>query len=541
VSDTSGPLRGADGKIIGVIATVRDITERKKAEVALAEEVARRRILFEQSPDGIVILDPKTMQFLEFNAAAHEHLGYSGEEFSRLTIADLDAAETPGQTKARIAGVLSGKRADFETVHRTRDGKTRNVLVTAQAIDVIGRPVYLCVWRDVTERKELEQKFLQAQKMEAIGQLAGGVAHDFRNQLTVIKGYGEMLLRRSWVKREGVEKVQQILKAADRSTLLTSHLLAFSRKQTLQLEQVDMTDLITDISKALPRLIGEDVRMSISPCPRPCRVEIDPGQFQQAIINLATNARDAMPKGGDLTIATSLQELDHGIHKRHPEAKPGVYAAVAVTDTGCGMDDRILARIFEPFFTTKEVGQGTGLGLAMVYGFVAQSGGVIEVESQPGKGTTFTLFFPEYKGSDKTRKGGSYTGSVFHDGTETILVIEDEKPVRQMLVESLRELGYEVLSAGNAAEAAAEIERAGSKIDMLITDVVMPGGSGVDLVQTLQKARPEMPVLYVSGYAEKELRRRGVTIGGGRLLTKPFSSQTLAETMRKILGPPKRP
>jgi CheY-like chemotaxis protein len=384
----------------------------------------------------------------------------------------------------------------------------------------------------------LQDQFAQAQKMEAIGLLAGGVAHDFRNQLTVIKGFGEMLLRRSLVKEEGVDKLQEILKAADRSTLLTGHLLAFSRKQTLQPEQVDVTDLLADIGKAIPRLTGEDVRVYMNPCPTPCVVQIDPGKFQQAIINLVTNARDAMPKGGDLTIATSRRELDEEFLKKHPDANPGAYAAVAVTDTGSGMDEATLAKIFEPFFTTKEVGQGTGLGLAMVYGFVKQSGGIVEVESQPGKGSTFTLFFPEYKGHDKTRMEGGGAREKVPGGTETILVVEDEEPVRQMLVESLRESGYAVLYSSTAAEATTELERSGDKIDMLITDVVMPGGGGVDLAQTIQRTRPKMPVLYVSGYAERDLKKRGVTIDAGRLLTKPCSHETLLTKVRQLLDKP---
>ena len=534
-SDTSVPLRDVDGKIIGVIATIRDITEHKKAEVAIAEEVTRRRTLFEQSPDGIVILDPATGRVLEFNTAAHKQLGYSREEFARLTLADIDAVETPAGTRERIAGVLRGGRGDFETLHRTRQGEIRNVLVTAQSIDVMGHPVYQTIWRDITEPKRLQEQLIQSQKMEAIGQLAGGIAHDFRNQLTVIMGFGEMLLRRSLVKEEGIDKLQQVLKAADRSALLTGHLLAFSRKQTLQPERVDLTELLADIGKAIPRLTGEDVRVFLNPCPTPCVAMIDAGQFHQAIINLVTNGRDAMPKGGDLTIATSRRELDNAFLNRHPDAKPGMYVGVAVTDTGSGMDEATLARIFEPFFTTKEVGQGTGLGLPMVYGFVTQSGGFVEVESQPGRGSTFTLLFPEYNGHDDSPEEGGDARDALPGGTETILVVEDEEFVREMLVESLRESGYTVLHADNAAQAAAELERAGDKIDMLISDVVMPGASGLDLAQTIRKARPEMPVLFVSGYAEKDLKKRGVTIDAGHLLAKPCSHEALLIKVRQLL------
>jgi PAS domain S-box-containing protein len=539
-SDMSAPLRSADGKIIGVIATVRDITERKKAEAALAEETARRRILFEQSPDGIVILDPQTTRFLEFNAAAHRQLGYSREEFARLSLCDVEAMETSDQVKARIAGMLGGGRADFETLHRTRQGALRNVLVTAQAMDVMGRCVYYSVWRDITQRKELELKLLHAQKMEAIGLLAGGVAHDFRNQLTVIKGYGEMLLRRSLVKDEGREKLEQILKAADRSAIISGQLLAFSRQQVLRPEVISLNSVASDIIKSLAQTLGEDIRLSVIPCGDLWNIRVDVGQFQQALLNLVLNARDAMPQGGRLTIQTENALLDESFVRRHVGVAAGRHAVVSVNDTGAGMSPQTLDRLFEPFFTTKPAGEGTGLGLAMVHGFVAQSGGFIEVHSRPGQGTTFRLYFPAVDDVAQAAQRPSPATDLSR-GSGTVLVVEDEETIRRILLETLGECGYTILTAGNAREAMALTKSAKQRIDLLISDVVMPGWSGPELAKHFQAARPGVPVLLISGHTGKMLTGHGVVSPDVNLLIKPFSSQTLAQTVGRILGQPKSP
>jgi two-component system cell cycle sensor histidine kinase/response regulator CckA len=537
-SDMAGPLRSADGKIIGVMAIIRDITEMKKAMAALAEETTRRRVLFEQSPDGIVIIDTETAQFIEFNAAAHEQLGYTRQEFAKMGISDVDAVETLEEIKARIARVLHEGRVDFETRQRTKQGAIRNVLVTAQSLNIVGRPVYHCVWRDITARKELEMKLLHAQKMDAIGRLAGGIAHDFRNQLAVIKGYGEMLQRRALVSGKGMEMVDQIIKASDRSALLTGQLLAFSRKQTLDVRRVDLTELIADISKAILRMVGEDVQLLAIPCSKPCVVDIDPAQFQQAILNLVANARDAMPNGGRLTITTSCGELPAGVRRRHGEVKPGQYVGVSVRDAGCGMDAATVARLFEPFFTTKEVGKGTGLGLPMVYGFVQQSGGFTDVESLPGKGSTFTLYFPLSTAKADAAGQATCCETKPPGGTETILVVEDEDAVRNMLVDSLREAGYTVLKASRIAEALTIVDTPGTKIDMLITDVIMPEGSGIELAQRIEQENRAMKILFISGYPGSELTKRGIAMDSSKMMTKPCDYKVLLHTVRQSLDNP---
>jgi PAS domain S-box-containing protein len=519
---------------------IRDVTERKQAEAALAEETARRRILFEQSPDGIVILDPQTGRFLEFNAAAHEHLGYAREEFAGLRLSDLDTVETPEEIKARIAAVLRTGRSDFETLHRTKQGGVRSVLVTAQTMDVMGRSVYYCVWRDITEFKELERKFLRAQKMEAIGMLAGGVAHDFRNQLTVIRGYGEMLLRRDLVKAGAKEYVEHILQAADRSATISGQLLAFSRQQTLRPAIANLNALTCDMMKSLTNTLGEDVRLSVMPRGEVWNTLVDTGQFQQALLNLVLNARDAMPQGGQLTIETEDVVLDASSACRHVGAAAGQYVLVTISDTGAGMSPGTLDHIFEPFFTTKPAGEGTGLGLAMVHGFVTQSGGFIEVDSRCGQGTTFRLYFPALPGAAAPAEPASPAAELPR-GSGTILVVEDEGAIRRVLLDTLGECGYTVLTAGNALEAMGLVKSSKRRIDLLITDVVMPGQSGPDLAKRVREFSPGLPVLMISGHTGRKLTAHGVVPADANLLAKPFSAQTLAQTVRDILAPPRRP
>ncbi len=443
--------------------------------------------------------------------------------------------ETPEQTKARIAAVLRGKRADFETLHRTKQGKIRNVLVTAQKINVMGQPVYHCVWRDITEQKELELKLLQAQKLEAIGQLAGRIAHDFRNHLTVVKGFAERLSRRSLVKDEGRDALKRILDATDRATATAGDLLAFARAQPIQPQVINLAEEIADIADSLSGMIGEDIRLSLVSNRGPCDASVDPGQLRQALLNLVVNACDAMVHGGVLTLATDNVELDDSRVQGHPNVEPGRYVTVAVTDTGTGISDEARAHLFEPFFTTKEVGRGTGLGLSMVHGFVGQSGGFIEVESDAGKGATFRLYFPCAGVASAPASQPAEIRSI-HGGTETVFVVEDEEPIRTMLVQDLQELGYTVLTATDSKTALSQLEKHPGRVDLLLTDIVMLGGSGVELAARIREIRPGIRVLLISGYGSTELARRGVVATGAHFLSKPFSSDQLAESIRSVLA-----
>ena len=526
----------------GMGASIGIALARQQAEHRLRQSEERFRTLVESVTDYTYRTTARDGQVANtvHGAGCLGVTGYYPDEFHadpQLWIRIVHPEDQP-DVIAWADKVASGQRAmplEHRLTHRNGEVRwIRNSVVLRH--DDEGQYIgYEGLIQDITDTKRLQDKLAQAQKMEAIGQLAGGVAHDFRNQLTVIKGFGEMLLRRSLVKDEGVDKLKEILKAADRSTLLTSHLLAFSRKQTLQAEVVNLAETLAHIGRTIRPLTGEDICVHLDLPSTPCVVKIDPAQFQQALLNLVVNARDAMPKGGELTVGVSCEQAGKEFFLRHPDAKGGAYAAVTVSDTGCGMDEKTIEKIFEPFFTTKKVGEGTGLGLPLVYGFVKQSGGVIEVDSWPGKGATFRLFFPLYTCREEPLAGAKAAPQDRPGGAETILVVEDEAPVRRMMVESLQEAGYTVLHAADAAQAQAEFQRTGSAIDLLITDVVMPGGSGVDLVRTIRNSRPGMPVLYVSGYAGKELTRREVNLDPALLLTKPCSHDTLLTKVRRLL------
>ncbi|MFI5379517.1 MAG: PAS domain S-box protein [Tepidisphaerales bacterium] len=401
------------------------------------------------------------------------------------------------------------------------------------------RMVLVCIV-DVTERKQLEAQLLQAHKLEAIGRLAAGIAHDFRNQLTVIRGYSEMLLRKSLIKDGRENLVGEVLNAAQRGTQLTGQLLAFSRKDMLQPSVVHLGKVVADLAGPMSRLVGEDVVTTTTGGGPDLLADIAVAQFEHAMMNLAANARDAMAEGGELTIDTACVELDRRSAGLLPDAKPGPYVRVTVRDTGMGMDLATQSRLFEPFFTTKQRGQGTGLGLPMVYGFVRQSGGFITVDSEPGQGASFHLHFPRVSAVAGVEPRGVAQadvrpGSDVARGTETILIVEDEEPIRWLVTQCLREAGYTVIPTGDARQAIEAAETGESGIDMLITDVVMPGASGVELARRVRQKRPEIPVLFVSGYGGDDLSKRGVDLQRAELLVKPFRHATLLETVRRML------
>jgi len=403
--------------------------------------------------------------------------------------------------------------------------------------------------RDITEhylarqdQKRLEAQLLQAQKMEATGRLAGGVAHDFRNQLTVIRGYCDILLRQ--LSEDDVSRgpIEEIRAAAERSAALTSQLLAFSRKQILSPCVLDIEEIIRDMEEPLQRMLGEDVAISTVFCDENTHVFVDRAQVEQALINLAVNSRDAMPGGGQLTIETGVVCFDREYVRRHIGAREGPHVMLAISDTGAGMDDETQRQIFEPFFTTKEKGKGTGLGLSMVYGFVKQSGGTIYVYSEVGRGTTFKIYLPRSEspvpaGAEPGVAGRPASGD--YSGSETILVVEDEDAVRQFIANVLRRNGYTVLEAADARAALPLGEHFDGTIDLLITDVIMPGLSGPDLARQLASARPGMPTLYLSGYTADAIAHHGVLDEDVNLLSKPFGPAALGQTVRRILDAPK--
>jgi two-component system, cell cycle sensor histidine kinase and response regulator CckA len=525
------PLEGTDG--ILVTAAIRDITERKRREYDLSFLAA----VVESSHDAIISLTPGGI-VLTWNHGAERIFGYTAVEATGRSILFLSPDGWPAEGQTFLERV---KRADtvepFETVRVTKDGAQIHVALTLSAIkNSEGQMVGVStVARDVTESKNMEEMLRQSQKMEAVGQLAGGVAHDFNNLLGVILGYTGLMLDRLSPDDSNRKGIEQIQKAGDRAALLTRQLLAFSRKQVLQPKVLDLNAVVAGMEKLLQRLIGEHIELRVVLDPALGRVKADAGQLEQIIMNLAVNSRDAMPPGGKLTIETSNVELDGGYAEMHPSAHPGPHVMLSVTDTGCGMDAKTQERIFEPFFTTKEFGKGTGLGLSTVYGIVKQSGGSVWVYSEVGIGTTFKIYLP----CDSTVLEVAPTADRLEKvegGSQTILVVEDEAALLQVTSQSLEAVGYEILAAQSPAEAIRISKSHRGPIHLMVTDVIMPGMNGAQLAAHLSALRPEMKVLYVSGYTDDTIVRHGVLEAGLAFLQKPFSPKTLARRVTEVLA-----
>ena len=645
--------KNAAGDPAGFRGIIRDVTEHKRAEAALHDAETRYRLLFEHSPDGIVVLDPRTARPLEFNQTAHGQLGYTREEFARLSLFDLEDLETTEETQSTIAKVVSEGRADFETRQRTKSGEVRNVHVTAQVTEMLGQLVYHCVWRDVTDRSHAEEalresqemlresqriaglgsyvldigtglwartdvldsvfgvsedydrsvqgwaalihpddrstmidyfttevvgrgqafdreyriirhcdqvmrwvhglgrlefdaqghplrmrgtiqditerrraeealahsraQLVQSQKLEAVGRLAGGVAHDFNNILQAMLSLATVLRLRA-----GSPELSRIVAEIEahirRGAGLTQQLLLFSRRQVAERRRLDVGELASVAGVLLRRLIPENIRLSIEASPRPLWVDGDVGQLQQVLMNLAVNAKDAMPGGGTLTVRASER---------------GGEAVVEVIDTGHGMDKETLSRLFEPFFTTKDVGRGTGLGLSVVHGIVEQHGGRVEVESSPSEGSTFRVVLPALPAPEETaaKPGG---GAELPGGRgERVLIVEDEAGAREGLAELLTMLGYEVTPVGSGEEAGTLPQR--PVPDLLLTDLMLPGIDGASLAAGLRDRWPALKVVLMSGYTEDEAVRREVDEGSVLFLQKPFDMVALARVLRTAL------
>jgi PAS domain S-box-containing protein len=515
---------------------LRDITERKRAEEALRKSEEQYRLLFENNPQPMWVFDRETLTFLAVNEAAIQHYGYSREEFLTMTIKEILPPEDVPKPVGDISGTGAGLDRWGEWRHQKKDGTIIDVEIASHPLFLVGRPAELVLARDISERKHLEQQLYQAQKMEAVGQLAGGVAHDFNNLLTVISGYCQMLLEDAEASGRQREYVAEIKEAGDRAAALTRQLLAFSRQQVLQPRVLDLNGVIANMENMLRRLIGEDVELVAVQGPDLGLVKADPGQVEQIIMNLAVNARDAMPKGGKLTIETANVELDEAYTRRRVPAQPGVYVMLAVSDTGIGMDSQTQSRIFEPFFTTKEQGKGTGLGLSTVYGIVKQSGGYVWVYSEPGKGTTFKVYLPrsEEKVVEKVEERGK-TRAKGPEGAETVLLLEDEERVRKLAQRILEAGGYRVLVASRGEEAVQMCKEHQGAIHLLLTDMVMPQLSGRDVASQLSPLRAEMRVLYMSGYTDNAVVRHGMLEPGMAFLQKPFTPETLLNKVREVL------
>jgi hypothetical protein len=529
-----------------VVGSWSDITARKRAELGLQESEEQYRLLFDSNPHPMWVYDEDTLAFLAVNDAAVNHYGYSREEFLAMTLRDI----RPPEEVQILDEFVAPRRRDralkaFESPrvwkHRRKDGSLLDVEIAASPIQFKGRPAWLALATDVTEKKRLEAQLLQSQKMESVGRLAGGVAHDFNNLLGVITGYGDLLQRDIGPRHPAFARVGEIRKAADRAAALTRQLLAFSRKQVLEPKVLDLNAVVSDIEKMLRRLIGEDIQLITVFGSDLGRVKADPGQMEQVIVNMAVNARDAMPDGGKLIIETGNVDLDEAYARRRPDARPGPHVMLGVSDTGHGMNAETLSHMFEPFFSTKELGKGTGLGLATVYGIVRQSGGHVMVYSEPGRGTTFKVYLPRSSEEQEEAEEALAVAGVAQPppaGTETILLIEDEASLRVMIREILESAGYQVLEGPTPEEALAAAGAHAGPIHLVLTDVVLPRMSGRQVAEALRFSRPDARVLYISGYTDDAISHHGILAPGVHFLQKPFTTDALVRKARDVLDAP---
>jgi two-component system, cell cycle sensor histidine kinase and response regulator CckA len=523
-----------DGICVGFLAVQRDITHRKAIETALRESEARYRTLAEAAPDSIFIVNrDATIEYA--NAISAERFGLRAEDVVGRTLHEVLPAGPASDIWRELLQVFeTGQRHSFEATFGTPKGDLwLEAWLVPMPLDGSGRSAVMGVARDISDRVRLQQQFVQAQKMEAIGRLAGGIAHDFNNLLTAILGYSELLLDRVRHDASLAADVEEVKKAGERASRLTKQLLAFSRQQVLEPQVVDLNAIVTEMQKLLVRVIGEDVRLDVITEPGLLRVTVDPGQIEQLILNLAINARDAMPQGGSLRITTATATVDEELARRHHGASPGQFVAVSVADSGCGMPADVLAHIFEPFFTTKPAGKGTGLGLATVFGVVKQSGGFMTVASTVGAGSTFTAYVPvTSKSTDASRPQEPGTDGM---ARETILLVEDEVGIRQLMQRTLERRGYTVLAATSGDDAMRIAGSWSGEIHLLLSDVVMPDVSGPALAQRMIRLRPLMRVLYVSGFPNRVGAGTHVLSRHAALLSKPFAPHALALKVRECL------
>lgn len=518
---------------------VANAIERKRSEEALSRSESRYRSLVQSAVVGI-FRATRDWRFLEVNPALAAMLGYNSPgEFLTLSVRQDIFIDAQAPAAVQMSFLRRGKFEGVEAQWRRKDGAVIAVRLSGRGIwdEREGTEIFEVIAEDVTERKALEEQLRQAQKMEAVGTLAGGVAHDFNNLLTVITGYTQILMEQHARDAQSSHSIEQILRASERAAALTRQLLAFSRRQMLQPRVVSLNTLVRNLEKMLHPLLGERIRIALQTAPDLGTVRADPGQVEHILMNLAVNARDAMPRGGTLTVQSANADLGEDFVRKHPGASTGRYVVLSVADTGTGMDAHALAHLFEPFFTTKEPGKGTGLGLSMVYGIVKQSGGYITVDSELGHGTTFKVFLPRVDEAEEPQATET-APAARSAGTGTILLVEDEDAVRSLVEAILTSDGYKVLVAESADDAARLCRSYGSTIDILLTDVVMPGVSGPELAKSLVALRPKLKVVYMSGYAGEYLDGEGVNADGAALLQKPFTAAALEEKIRQVLHQP---
>ena len=523
----ASPLKDKHGVVNGGVVAFRDITERKLAEEALLKSEERFSKAFRNNPLAITISTEAEGRYLDVNDAFLGLLGFRRQDVIGHTVAELHFWSEPLDRIEMLRQLRDDKRvAKHQTRYRTSKGESREAEVWAESIELDGQACVLAITRDITEVQQLEAQFRQAQKMEAVGRLAAGVAHDFNNVMSIIMGYSDLLLGLIAPENPMNRYVSETKKAAKRAALLTTRLLAFSRKQVVFPRILDLNDVVHNATSMLLQLVGEDIEIEFRPTAPLGSIKADPSQIEQVLMNLVVNARDAMPTGGKIIIETGEAELDEDYASRHPGSEAGQLVVLVVSDTGCGMDDNVKSQIFEPFFTTKAVGQGTGLGLSTVYGIVKQSEGYILVYSEPGKGTAFKIYFPRlYDKAEMLALPAKETE--LPRGSETILVVEDDGILRELTVKLLQDGGYRVVEAEDAEDALGIMASSEPEIDLLLTDVVMLGMSGVELVRRAEEGHPKLRALFMSGYTGDLVGRQGVLIEEAYFLEKPFTRRSL--------------
>ena len=515
--------------------------ERRMGERALATVVGERSTesatlasIVEGSPDAIVGSD-LSGRITSWNRAAEQMYGYRADEAIGMNVAELAPPARAGEIQGYRDRIARGETIEnYESVRLRKNGTLFHASLTLSPIrDRTGRPIgTAAIVRDITDRKRIEEHLRGAQKMEAIGQLAGGIAHDFNNSLMAIRGYSELMLRRLEEGDPLRRDAAAIQKAAEGATALTRQLLAFSRKQVLQPRLVDLNSVVADNQDMLRSLAGEHIALRTSLTPAISPVKADPAQLEQVLVNLVLNARDAMPDGGTLTIETADTKVEQPV--REGLVPPGDYVVLSVADTGCGMDGEVKDRAFEPFFTTKEAGKGTGMGLSSVYGVVKQSGGTIWIDSEPGRGATFTIYLPRSR-ERALGPGRSPAAQIAPGGEETVLLVEDDDDVRAVVRQMLELKGYGVVEARDGEQALRVAEGWEGRLPLVVSDVVMPRMNGPEFASRLRTVRPDTKVLFVSGYTDDTIVQRGVLEDGVMFMQKPFTAEGLARRVRAIL------
>ncbi|MEP7227461.1 MAG: PAS domain S-box protein [Gemmatimonadales bacterium] len=526
-----------DATIRGIVLNARDVSERKRADRELRESEERYRDLFDNASDLVCMATPDG-SLLYVNQAWQEGTGYGEAEIGRMQLLDLVHPDSRAYYSLVLDRVLQGERLDHvELVFVPKSEPPITVEGNLSCTFKDGQPsVVRGIYRDVTERKRVEEQLRRAERMQAAGKLAGGVAHEVNNMMTGVIGFSEFLLRSLEEGDPRRDDVHEVIRAGTRAADVTRQLLAFTRQQFLQPQVLDVNAVVSDLEKMLRRSLGEDHVLELNLSPDAGQLRADRGQLEQVLINLVLNARDAMARHGRVTIETGPAIWDEVYAQRHDgvELPLGAYVMLAVSDTGCGMEPEVQARIFEPFFTTKAIGQGTGLGLSTVYGIVKQSGGFVWVYSEPAEGSVFKIYLPAAQALPLEEPPGEAQVTP-EGGSETILVIEDEDVVRNLASRGLRDQGYSVIEARNGAQALAHIEQHPGTVDLVISDVVMPEMGGRELGESLARVEPSLPVLFISGYTGEDVVQRGLLDPGAPFQQKPFTPAGLATKVRAML------